>query len=159
MSVATATGQVLVRLAFDDQHAKPKSLVVLNDRIIEVSAETFGDFWNRQSWQLSTQSTDFSVESISPVAAARERLASFRVKWLRARPDPEPCQAVCFSEEIVRIFALCERRSAHKKREHNADGADHVKTAARHDSLPRGRSQGALLIFTTALSLLQDLKL
>ena len=151
--------QVLVCLAFDDQHAKAEPLVVLNDRIIEVSAETFGDFWNRQSRQLSTQSTDFSVESVPAVAATRERLAGFGVKWFRASPDTEPRQAVCFCEEFMRILALCEGRRAHNKREHNTDGADQVKTVARHDSLPRFVRRGAVQSCTTEFELFQDRKL
>ena len=38
--------QVLVCLAFDDQHAKPKPLVVLNERILKIIAQAFGDFRN-----------------------------------------------------------------------------------------------------------------
>jgi hypothetical protein len=40
---------------------------------------------------------------------------------------------------------LCEDRAAQKDRECNTNGADQVKTVARHDSLPR--FAGAPLIF------------
>ena len=114
--------QVLVRLAFDDQHAKPKPLVVLNDRIIEVSAETFGDFWNRQSWQLSTQSTDFSVESISPVAAARRTPRELRRKVVprESRPGATPsgllrrgaCEDLCL---VRRQEGTQKARAQHRR--------------------------------------------
>ena len=132
-------------LALNDQNSKPKSVVVLNDRIIEICAETFGDFWDWQRWQLSTQLTDFGVQGVAPVAAAYERLASLGVDWLGTCPDPEPGQAVCFREELMRIGDLRECWGAQNKRENNTDVADHVKTAERHDSLPR--FAGAPLMF------------
>ena len=63
--------QVLVCLAFDDQHAKPKSLVVLNERILKIIAKAFGDFRNGERGKLTAQSTHFRVESVPLVAAAR----------------------------------------------------------------------------------------
>ena len=55
-------------------HANPKSLVALNDRIIEICAETFGDSGTGSS-QLSTQLTDFGVEvlRLSPLRTNASR--------------------------------------------------------------------------------------
>ena len=40
-------------LALDDQHAKPKSLVVLNHRFVEICAERLGDLWDWQRWRIA----------------------------------------------------------------------------------------------------------
>ena len=63
--------QVLVRLAFDDQHAKPKPLVALNERILKVIAKAFGDFGNGEGRKLTAQPAHFRVEGVPLVAAAR----------------------------------------------------------------------------------------
>jgi hypothetical protein len=137
--------QVFVRLAFDDQHAKPKALVVLNDRIVEVRTETFGDLWNRERGQPSAQLAYFRVESVPLVAAAGERFASLSIERLRTRPNAQPSKAISFCEELMGIRVLCERREAQEEREHDTDDADQVRTAARHDYLPG--FAGAPLIF------------
>jgi hypothetical protein len=129
--------QVLVCLPFDNQHAKPKALVVLNDRIVEVRAETFGDLWNWQCGQLSTQLAYFSVQSVSLVAAADERFASLSVERPSARPNTQPRKPICFCEQPMSVGVLRERMETQEDREYNTDVADQVKTAARHDSLPR----------------------
>jgi hypothetical protein len=126
--------QVLVRLAFDDQHAKPKPVVALNDRIVEVLAQTFGDFGNRQCGQLPPQSTHFSVESVSSVSVLNESFESLSIKWFGSCPNPKPREPICFREELVRICVLAEGREAEENRERNTNVADHVKVP--HDIIP-----------------------
>jgi hypothetical protein len=123
--------QVLVRLAFDDQNAKPKALDVLDGRIVEVRTETFGDLWNCQCGKLSTQPADFSIESVSLVAAADERFASLSIERLRAGPNPEPREAICFGEELMGIGVLRERRRAQDQERVVADGIARVAVQIR----------------------------
>src|SRR4051812_28913856 len=87
---------------------EPKPLVVLDQWIVKVIAQAFGDLGNGERGKLTAQAAHFRVESVPLVAACHECFARLSVERLRARPDPEPGQAVCFREELMRIGDLRE---------------------------------------------------
>ena len=149
--------EVLVSLAFDDQHAKPKPLVALNERILKIIAKAFGDFRNGEGRKLTAQPAHLRVEGVPLVTAGDERFTSLGVERLRAGPDAKPSESVGFGDELVWVRGLSDDGRAQQGREQRTDDADQVKTVARHDSLPR--FAGAPPIFSTECELFQGPKL
>ena len=88
---------------------------------------------------------DFGVQRISFVAARDECLAGLGVERLCSSPHSEPREAISFGEQFMSVGNLRDSRGVLKKCEQRTDDADQVKTAARHDHLPR--FAGAPLIF------------
>ncbi len=129
--------EILVSLSFDYQHAKPKPLVTLNERILKIIAKAFRDFRNGEGRKLTAQPAHLRVEGIPLVAARDERFTSLGVERLGAGPDAKPSESVGFGDEIVWVRGLSEDGRAQQGREQRTDDADQVKTVARHDSLPR----------------------
>ena len=102
--------EVLVGLALDDQNSKPKPLVVLDQWIVKVIAQAFGDFGNGERGKLTAQAAHFRVESVPLVAACDECFARLGVERLRASPDAKPSESVGFGDELMRVRGLRDER-------------------------------------------------
>ena len=144
--------EVLVSLALDDQHAKPKPLVALNQRVLKVVAQAFRDVWNWRGSEVDRAAGSPPRRGRSARHRGDKPFAGLGVERLRAGPDAKPSESVGFGDELMRVRGLSDDGRAQQGREQRTDDADQVKTVARHDSLPR--FAGAPLMFYNCLGFL-----
>jgi hypothetical protein len=129
--------EVFVGFTLDDQHAQAKPFVATDQRSVEVFAQALRHLRDCQLRQLAPQAVHFSVQGVPLITSSDECFTCLCVQRFCSSPHAKPGEAISFGEQFLRVGDLRDSGGVLKKREQRTDDADQVKTAARHDSLPR----------------------